>query len=61
MHYCAQLTITPTPTQQKWLETQVATGLYPSVEDSVRAAEEAAMPLADTDFSGLSPISKRPR
>jgi Arc/MetJ-type ribon-helix-helix transcriptional regulator len=47
--------ITLTPAQQKWLEAEVAAGRYASVEEAVRAAVDAVMPLELRDLSWAKP------
>jgi Arc/MetJ-type ribon-helix-helix transcriptional regulator len=47
--------ITLTPTQQKWLEGEVAAGRYASVEEAVRVAVDALMPLELRDLSWAKP------
>ena len=44
------------PTQEKWLEAQVASGALPSVEDGVRAAISDLMTIAEDDLAWAKPL-----
>ena len=50
------MTITLTPEQQKWLETQVAAGRFVSIEEAVRlAVAELMLPVDTSDLSWAKP------
>jgi antitoxin ParD1/3/4 len=49
------MTINLTPSQQAWLEAQVAAGKLPSIEDGVRAALADFITLGDDDLAWAKP------
>ena len=50
------MTVTLTPDQIKWLESQVAGGRFDSVEDAVRLAVAGLMTLDADDLSWAKPL-----
>jgi antitoxin ParD1/3/4 len=50
------MTITLTPEQVKWLETQVADGEFESVEDAVRLAVADLMAVDTDDLAWARPL-----
>ena len=55
------MTITLTPRQQAWLESQVEAGVVPSVEDAVRAAVADYMAIAGDDLAWAAPYVEAAR
>ena len=55
------MTITLTPRQQAWLESQVEAGVVPSVEDAVRAAVADYMAIAEDDLAWAAPYVEAAR
>jgi Arc/MetJ-type ribon-helix-helix transcriptional regulator len=49
------MTITLTPAQQRWLESEVAAGRFPSVEAAVRLAVDHLMPGDLDDLTWVGP------
>ena len=55
------MTIRIKPEQLKWLDEQVASGTFPSVEDAVEAAIGDLMALADDDLAWAGPLVEEAR